>query len=309
MNTKPLALILFVAVVVAGDARAALLQTLGSDWPYGIDGHNVVGVKGTGLGFLYNDLTQTSMTLPRLNNRSTPAFGISGNNIVGGYRDLLGTDFGSLYSISTGTHTTFGHPLAGQGVGKGTTPTDIDGDNVVGNYVDAAGKQHGFLYNLATQTWTTLDYPGAKYSSLTGVSGSYIVGLGGNIAGFLDTGLLYDLAASTWTTIPFYPLGIEGDNVVGRGVLYNMYNLRTGTFSNPLIGVHFPAGQIVQSVTLNDISGNTVVGTYHYYDGRFFHDSGFVYIGVPELGTFALTAIVAALGVSSLRRVRRRAAP
>ena len=134
---------------------------------------------------------------------------------------------------------------------------------------------------------------------------------------FIDTsgshGFLYD--GTPWTTLNatsgsgFTSIrGISGDKLVGIFGADTLYDLSTQTFSDPLLGVAFPPGQIVRSVSLNDISGNTLVGTYNYWNGRFFVTSGFVYTGVPEASSMLLSFMGAAcVGILLRRRARSRA--
>lgn len=313
MNAKrPVIAILLICVFACAPARAGILQILGSNTPYGIDGHNVVGVKGTGVSFVYDDITHTYTTLPLLDGRPTSALDISGTTIVGGYYDSLGNRNGLLYDLSTVTYTTLVAPSAGQGSQKGTTPRGIDGDNVVGSYVDAAGKQHGFLYDLDTQVWTKLDYPGAFSTSLADISGNYIVGEYSSSSSGPVHALIYDRMASTWSTIGgpgFEAFGIDGNKVVGGSIGWGfasgwLYNLDTSQFINPLAGVPAPPGQLVTGYRALGISHTTIVGQYHYQTGSFSADSGFVYIGIPEMGTFALVGFSAAgLAILLGRRV------
>ena len=145
---------------------------------------------------------------------STSVFGISGQNIVGYYRDSSAAYHGFIYNGST--YTTLDDPLAGDG----TYAFGVDGKNVVGVYYDASDVLHGFFYNGST--YKTLDDPLAgngfeQGTSATGISGGDIVGHYADSSG-LSHGFLFD--GSTYTTLDD-PLGrtilygISGDSIVG----------------------------------------------------------------------------------------------
>ena len=111
------------------------------------------------------------------------AYGISGNNVVGYYKDASNQIHGFLYNGST--YTTLDDPL---GVG-GTFAYGISGNNVVGYYLDASGDNYGFLYNGST--YTTLDDPLGINTAVFGIDGNNVVGVytgaSGQSSGFIAT--------------------------------------------------------------------------------------------------------------------------
>src|SRR5208283_3838917 len=139
----------------------------------------------------------------------TYAFGISGNNIVGGYTDSSGSsNHGFIYNGTT--YTTLNVPSA-----TSTYANGISGNNILGGYSNG-GAGLGFVYNGTT--YATLNAPGATYStSANGISGNNIVGAYYN--GSTTLGFIYDGATYTTLNVPgatsTYANGISGDDIVG----------------------------------------------------------------------------------------------
>ena len=222
----------------------------------------------------------------------TLAFGISGNNIVGGYESDY--DNGFLYNGSTYTNI----DVANYGW---TIATGISGGNIVGWYTDGA-EAHGFLY--AKGNFTTLDEPNAAAvenptsippggygdllfdSQFDGWGGTFASGVDGdNIVGwYVDAngythGFLYN--GSTYTTLDdpdgvgsTFAQGISGDNIVGyyidhsgktHGFLYNGGKYTTLDDPNG-VGATYAQG----------ISGDNIVG---WYVNSTSGDHGFLYNG------------------------------
>lgn len=202
-------------------------KTLVSD----ISGNNIVGYWSTNNAhgaFLYNGATWTNIPT---------GSAIDGDNIVGG---------NTVYNIRTQNTTILNHPGAIE-----TGLTGISGDNIVGWYMDASFPftYHGFVYNIVTQNWMTLDYPGGNHTEALSISGNNVVGLAQG--SLLDTCyFLYN--EGTWTNLPIEPSGIDGDNVVGGNILYNIANQSTTILNY--------AGAL--NTNLKGISGNNIVGRY-----------------------------------------------
>ena len=95
--------------------------------------------QGDGHGFIYDGTTWTTL-IDMTGATSTVIHGISGDNLVGQYRDDSGVPHGFLHN--GGIWTTIDKPGAGE-----TYVTGIDGSNIVGWYTDATGT-HGFVYEI-----------------------------------------------------------------------------------------------------------------------------------------------------------------
>ena len=244
--------------------------------PRGIDGNNIVGVYNSSPahGFLYNGTTYTTLDDP-LATQGTYAFGISGGNIVGSYKDSSNKTHGFLYNGST--YTTFDPPGSTY-----TEPDGIFGGNIVGQYNDSSFNEHGFLYNGTT--YTTLDDPlGTNGTQAHGISGNNIVGTYVNSA-FLTHGFLYN--GSTYTPLDdplgatTYPFGISGSNIVGFSESRTfLYNGTTYTTLDDPLGTN--------GTQAYGVSGNNIVGTYTGSSGNL---HGFL-ATVPEPSSMALAAL------------------
>ncbi len=191
--------------------------------PQGISGNNIVGGyfdSGSGhfRGFLYDGASWTTLW-PSDPDWQCPygicvvgtfASGISGNNIVGFYRDGNGVNHSFLYN---GTNwNTLDFPDA-----RNTYATGISGSNIVGYYEDINWAQHGFLYDGTN--WSTFDFPGGSITSPQDISGNNIVGHYNDDSG--THGFLYD--GTSWSTLAFpsapqetYAYGVnENGTIVG----------------------------------------------------------------------------------------------
>jgi len=249
--------------------------------PFGISGTNIVGQyydsSSRSHVFLYNLSTSAYTTLDDPNAASSPSggivgtfpWGISGNNVVGGYYGSSDDFHGFVYNLSTSVWTTLDDPNAAQNQSlKGTVANAISGNYAVGNYSDSADVFHGFLYNISTQNYMTLDDP---------LVGSNTVGT--------------------------VPTGIDGNTIFGEHTDASnafcpfLYDISTATYTT--LNINLP-GPI--SMT-GEISGNTVVGTYT--DSQ---DVGHGFVAtIPEPSTLALLAsALLGLGVIHLRRRGRR---
>jgi len=204
--------------------------------------------------------------------RSTSAYGVSGNKVVGFYEDSSSHSRGFLYN--GGSWTPLDYPGAAQ-----TLPIGISGNRIVGEYYDVSGNTHGFLYD-GTQ-WSMLDYPGLP-TSLHGIDGNNIVG-----SIWMNNswrGVRYD--GVSWTVLN-YPQsmetsirGISGSNLVGtysdgngasHGFLYD------GTTWTRL---DYPGGS---SNEAHGISGGTIVGTCWYsgWDGLIYNGTNWTRMDYP----------------------------
>ncbi len=142
--------------------------------PLGIDmdAERIVGQKGSH-GFLLGYYGWEILDYPGA--ISTVANGVSGNRIVGTYRDDSGWH-GYLWDGVAWTCLDF--PGA-----RDTWAYGVGDNNIVGSYDDQLGYTHGFLFNGTS--WTTLDYPGPPPDPLDpsvhwetaarGISGNNIV--------------------------------------------------------------------------------------------------------------------------------------
>ena len=186
--------------------------------------------------------------------------GISGNNIVGLYRDTSNTYHGFFYNGST--YTPLNDPNAATGARQGTFADAISGSIVAGFYDDSTQTPHGFLWNGSN--YTALDDPAGTATEPEGISGNDIVG-----AYFLNSrqhGFLYD--GSTWTTLDdplavvTYPGAISGNDIVGyytdssgihHGFIYDDDALTWTTLDAPL-GAN--------GTWISGISGSNIIGQY-----------------------------------------------
>ncbi len=186
---------------------------------------------------------------------------------------------GGITAQAQYTYTTLDHPLAGP---QGTRPSGIDGPNIVGYYQDASNLSHGFLYNGGA--WTTVDYPGAFDTSVSGISGTNLVGTYDlmDTNGLLNShGFVYN--GITWTTLD-YPLntngtaleGISGTNIVGRYVIETQFNtpISAGLIYNGNTWTSFFSRDETYA---SGVSGDNVVGSHVY--NAYEDVEGFIYNG------------------------------
>ena len=190
-------------------------------------------------------------------------------NIVDGYYVDASASYHGFLYDGT-AWTTLNDPLAAPGPSGGTFPAAITGNTIVGYYYDNTGASHGFVYNASVHAWTTLPAPAI---TANGISGNEIVGDAGSV---------------------LFPVGY-------------VYDITTGVYSYPLSLSQFPVG--TYAFGFNGISGNTIVGIYHYIDVRGGHDTAGFVATIPEPSTMAL-GILALAGFALLaRRMRSRGSP
>ena len=223
----------------------------------------------------------------------TEAWGISGGNVVGLYKDSQGYAHGFLYD--GGTYSEIHVPTSGSVAAYGidgativgafddatgihgfidsagafqtldapnstyTQPFAVDGSNIVGQYLDQAGKSHGFLYD--GEIWTTLDYPATgnfSYSIPYGISNGTI---GFEISGGFEA--LYQNGAFTDFKLPgAYSTGIHG---LDRSLIVGDYT----DFTETLHGFVFNGTEFIPldypgstSTIANGVDGGAIVGAY-----------------------------------------------
>jgi PEP-CTERM motif len=216
---------------------------------------------------------------------ATIAYGVSGNNVVGYYKDSNGVGHGFFYNGSTYTTldvpgTTTGATVAtgvsgnnvvggsgggsyANGIGFSyTNPTYSILNNVVGYYQPTLGGQtYGFLYNGSTLTTIS---PGSTYTQAQAVDGHSVVGQYQD-AGGLVHGFVYNISTAALTTITLgstltaaeavcgnYVVGEYHSNSETYGFLYNISTSTSVTLGPP--GSTF--------ATATGVSGDEVVGTY-----------------------------------------------
>ncbi len=198
----------------------------------GIDGNNIVGYyvdsSNVDHGFLYNGSTYTTLDDPA--GSGTQAFGISGNNIVGGSNTSNAASTGGfLFDGSTYTPVNDPQTLLGGSIASG-----ISGSTIVGLY------QHGIQllgYKYDGSTFTTISGPpSAEFAGAHGISGNDIVGgylSGGATFGFVYDGSNYTTLADPLAVGATNALGIWGDTVVGSYMIGNMDHGFIATIPEP----------------------------------------------------------------------------
>jgi hypothetical protein len=266
-------------------AEAANWTTL-PFFPSGIDGDNVVGIDADSYGEIYDLNAGTSKWFTFGPGIPFYTTGISSNNVVGVVTEgvtngFLWTNIGGA-GVVNHFQNPFSHaytnPFDLSILHDLTYPHDIEGSNIVGYYQDNNFNFHGFLYTGSA--WTTLDYLGANATYVYGISGNNLVGqycLSGN-----DYGFLYNIATNAWSTIPILASAVDGSNIVGGNLLYN---ITTGSLTT----LDVPG-------SITGISGNNLVGTYSDASG----EHGFIYT-IPEPATLLLLG----LGAMRLRKMKR----
>ena len=201
---------------------------------------------------------------------TTVPFGVSGNTIVGSYRDASG-DHGFIY---TGSFSKLDYTQ--DGISYPTVPQGINGSTIVGAFFDGT-LYHGFIYDITAGTFDMpFDYPGAVGgTSINAVSGGSVVGTysDGTEHGFYWDGtsapveIDYQLATDTFL------FGILGSKIAGS-YLYN------GSYHGLYIdGKGFQTLDYDSNFnnSLTGISGKYTLG--YYCDATFTHCTGFLYDG------------------------------
>jgi hypothetical protein len=220
----------------------------------------------------------------------TEPWAISGNSIVGFYRDASG-EHGFLFNGTT--YTTLDVPG-----GTATSATGIAGTKIVGSFTDSSASSHGFTNDggLAS-TYLTYDVPSSSSTKLVGISqdtsgslsmvGAYIVS---NIQhGFLISGGSFtrlDVPSRSFTSAISVSAGrVVGydvdNNTVPHGFLYD--GTAYTSIDDPLAGTTAIGGTFALG-----ISGSNIVGSYNDANGL---GHGFLYNG------FTYTTIDHPLGV------------
>src|ERR1035441_1504050 len=186
--------------------------------PTGISGGTIVGYyQGVGTNgavalrsFIYDGSTFSTLDVPGA--IQTVALSISGSTVFGYYVDSPGVGHGFLYNGSTFTTLDF----------PGATTTEIlgiSGGTVVGTH----DSTHPFTYNGST--FTALDFPDWSVlpeATITGISGSTVVGYYQPGAAIEYFGFVYDGSAVTTLGFPgaslTYLKGVSGNTVFGTGI-------------------------------------------------------------------------------------------
>ena len=221
---------------------------------FGISGNNIVGVIESAPSAGYLYNSNGITVLSALPGDTTVAYGISGNNIVGTYVTTNGA-YGFLYN--GGNYTTLAAPDA-----TGTAAVGIDGNNIVGNCGLNDGTTVGFLYNSGN--YNTFSVPGAYHTKPTGISGNNIVGFYDNGDGTGSQGFLYNGSSFTTISVPgavdTYVEGIDGTNIVGFYDNGN-FGMSQGFLFNGIsyTTLSVPGGTATEA---RGISGNNIVGEY-----------------------------------------------
>jgi hypothetical protein len=284
---------------------------LGTTFPGGISGNNVVGYYGGQMGdygFLDNGPNFTTLNDPSAETTGlnhTQANGVDGSNVVGWYYDLVGAGVhGFLYDGSN--WTTLDYPQAN----TITNANGISGNKIVGNYRDVNEDfLHGFEYDKVTHSYSKLINPSFPTLGLsaTAISGNKIVGFYNTVSP-PSTGTSFLFDGTTWTGLSdpqatngeTIAEGIDGNNIVGffqnatgyHGFLYD--GTSWTTLDEPLAQQNGSFGTIVTG-----ISGSSIVG---WYDDASNTVHGFKATIVPEPGAWLLALI----GCSCLLAVRKR---
>lgn len=215
-------------------------------------------------------------------NSMTPT-GVSGQNVVGSYRDATGTSHGFLYNGST--FSTIDAPSGA----LATYPLAIDGDNIVGWYLDSSRNAHGFLVNGGT--FTTIDDPLAPTSSqgthLTGISGNNIVGFEViSFDPFVVHSFIYNGSTFATYTVPgtFTAglFGIDGNTLVGSYSLSDSTTTGHGFVDrgSVITSIDDPLATPLSGTFVNGVSANNVVGYFTDVNGQ---NHGFVFNGATYI--------------------------
>lgn len=205
--------------------------------------------------------------------------GISGNTIVGYWRDATRSDSTSfVYDVANRTYRDLAFPGA-----RHTQAEGIAGSKIVGSYVGTdLSLQRGFIYDMGTGTFTSITHP------LAGPGNAYETQLlaiddAGRTYGFardwsidFGTGFVRD-AGGTFTDVR-YP-GASDTRVTGSDG-----NLLVGTFDFFSSFVYDGAQWTIvrhpnadRDTSVSSIDGNRIVGSYaidRFTGEGFIHDLG-----------------------------------
>ena len=212
--------------------------------PHSNFGNQVVGNYDTALvtgnAFVYNIATNTYTTINRPTSGgtavSTTAYGIYGNQIVGGSTDpgAGGLTHAYMLNQSTGVYTIYDAPGP-------TTVTHFEGVtgggrantyNLVADSVDINGQAHAWAVHVdanGNATWTEISVNGSLVTSANSVYGNTVIGVyvaGGVTTAYVTTipGTFYNpitnnAALSSSTAGAVVLSGTQGDDIVNNGTV------------------------------------------------------------------------------------------
>ena len=216
-----------------------------------ISGNSIVDYEenqpsGTLYGYVYNGGAYTIINNPAGSDDLRPV-GISGNYVVGNYREDGDGGSGGGFLLSGSALTTFT-----------STADTITMLGVSGNYAVASVNDgtYGILYNISLSTSSTFSGPPGTTAILTGandaiggISGSIVFGSYNYINGGFgaQAGFLYNVSTSAYTTIAVpgarqtLVTGVDGNIVVGyyegnSGTFGFEYTPTPGSWASPVSG-------------------------------------------------------------------------
>jgi len=181
---------------------------------YGIEGDNIVGGFHSSMGFGFV-YNNGSWQRAAYSGYETVFYGIHNRRVVGAYG--VPGQSADGFSWYTDSHT-FSLDYANR------SPYGISAGAASGTVVTGTqwsqGVAHGWYATASTYYYYPVDKPGASYTHFRGVSGNKIVGYYGDTTG--QHALVYDLNSQSWTTLN-YPgatstiaNGINGNIIVGQ---------------------------------------------------------------------------------------------
>jgi uncharacterized protein with beta-barrel porin domain len=209
--------------------------------PHSNFGNQVVGnydtILATGNAFVYNIATNTYTTINRPTSggtaASTTAYGIYGNQIVGGSTDVGAGGLTHAYMLNqtTGVYSLYDAPGATavthfEGVTGGGRANTY---NLVADSLDINGQAHAWAVHVdanGNATWTEISYQG-NVTSANSVYGNTVIGVyvaGGITTAYVTTipGTFYNPitnngALSSGTAGAVVLSGTQGDDIVNNG--------------------------------------------------------------------------------------------
>jgi len=211
-------------------------------------------------------------TLPEVPGGFSPSpQGISGNTIVGYYRDATSALHGFLFDGEN--FTPLDDPSAKTGNSeRGTSALGISGTTIVGGYTDNNNELHGFVFNGSS--FENLDGPlGPLHNSVvTGISDNNTVGGYSDINGNRQS---YFFDGTTFSTISVPSSTLTIANAVSGNTVAGTFTDQLGmhgfafdgdayaTLNDPLAQVYdFKGGLIGVTTQVTGISGDLIVGNY-----------------------------------------------